>query len=87
MARTLTGKVVSNKMDKTVVVVIERAKNHPIYRKRYTVTARLKAHDANNSANVGDIVEITETRPISSDKHFEITKVLEAAPVVEEKQA
>lgn len=84
MARTMIGKVVSNKMDKTAVVLVERAKNHPIYRKRYSVSTRFKAHDADNTAQLGDIVEITETRPMSADKHFAITRVVEAAPKQEE---
>ncbi|MCC7543731.1 30S ribosomal protein S17 [bacterium] len=84
MARTMIGKVVSNKMDKTAIVLVERAKNHPIYRKRFTISTRFKAHDAYNTAQIGDVVEIAETRPISSDKRFAITKILEAAPKSEE---
>jgi small subunit ribosomal protein S17 len=79
MSRVITGKVVSNKMDKTVVVAVERTKTHPIYKKRYKVTNTLKAHDEKNACNPGDIVEITETRPISKDKHFTVSKVVSKA--------
>ena len=79
MSRTLTGKVTSNKMEKTVVVSIEHHKNHPIYKKRYKVTTSFKAHDEKNACQLGDIVEITETRPISRDKHFTVSKIVEAA--------
>jgi len=82
MTKTMIGKVVSNKMDKTVVVAVESSKTHPLYRKQYTRTARFKAHDADNSAQVGDLVEISETRPMSAQKRFTISKTLEAAPVV-----
>lgn len=70
MARKLRGVVSSNKMDKTVVVRVERVKEHPIYRKKFTVTSNFKAHDEKNSCQVGDLVEITETRPISKDKRW-----------------
>ncbi len=77
MSRTITGKVVSNKMDKTVVVSVERYKTHPIYKKRYKVTNTFKAHDEKNQYKPGDMVEIVETRPISRDKHFEVSKLLQ----------
>lgn len=77
MARKMIGKVVSNKMDKTVVVAVERLKTHPLYKKQYKVTARFKAHDENNAAMIGDMVEITESRPISRDKKFIVTKTVE----------
>ncbi len=77
MSRTITGKVVSNKMDKTVVVSVERYKTHPIYKKRYKVTNTFKAHDEKNQYKPGDMVEIIETRPISRDKHFEVSKLLQ----------
>lgn len=76
MTRTITGKVVSNKMDKTVVVAVERYKTHPIYKKRFKVTNKFKAHDETNTYKPGDMVEITETRPISREKHFEVTQLL-----------
>jgi len=76
MSRVITGKVKSNKMDKTVVVAVEHLKNHPIYKKRYTVTNTFKAHDEENACMPGDVVEITETRPISRDKHFVVSKII-----------
>lgn len=73
MARTLRGTVTSDKMDKTVVVAVERIKEHPIYRKKYTATTKFKAHDEQNAYKIGDIVEIAETKPMSRDKHFIVT--------------
>lgn len=73
MARVLRGTVSSNKMDKTVVVTVERVKEHPLYRKKYAATSRFKAHDEGNSCQVGDVVEITESRPISRDKRWTVS--------------
>jgi small subunit ribosomal protein S17 len=61
-------------MDKTVVVTVERLKEHPIYRKKYTITTNFKAHDEDNSCNIGDVVEIVETRPISRDKRWKVER-------------
>lgn len=72
MIRALRGTVVSDKMDKTVVVAVQSVKEHPIYRKKYKVTTKFKAHDENNSCRSGDLVEITETRPISRDKRWQV---------------
>ncbi len=74
-----TGKVVSDKMQKTVVVAIERRVPHPVYGKMVTRTKRLKAHDEQNSAKVGDTVRITETRPLSKDKRWRVVEILERA--------
>lgn len=74
MIRTLHGKVVSDKMDKTVVVAVSSLKEHPLYRKKYKVTTKFKAHDETNSCVVGDLVEITETRPLSRDKHWLVVR-------------
>jgi small subunit ribosomal protein S17 len=74
MARKLRGTVSSNKTDKTVVVTVERLKEHPIYRKKYTITTNFKAHDEDNSCNIGDVVEIVETRPISRDKRWKVER-------------
>ena len=74
-----TGKVVSDKMQKTVVVAIERRVPHPVYGKMVTRTKRLKAHDEQNSAKVGDVVRITETRPLSKDKRWRVVEILERA--------
>ncbi len=76
MSRSLTGKVVSDKMDKTVVVAVERLKTHPLYKKQYKTTAKFKAHDEKNEYKVGDVVEITESRPISKQKKFVVEKKL-----------
>ncbi|MHB1653521.1 MAG: 30S ribosomal protein S17 [Desulfitobacteriaceae bacterium] len=80
--KTRTGKVVSDKMAKTVVVAVETKKRHPIYKRTITVTKRFKAHDENNSAHVGDTVAIMETRPISKDKRWRIVEITERAVVL-----
>lgn len=76
MARTLRGTVSGDKMDKTVVVTVERVKEHPLYRKKYTVSTKFKAHDADNSCRVGDVVEISESRPLSRDKRWVVERKL-----------
>lgn len=73
------GLVVSDKMDKTVVVAVERLKRHPLYGRVQRVTKRFKAHDENNECKVGDRVRIMETRPISKDKNWRILDVVERA--------
>lgn len=78
MIRTLRGTVVSDKMDKTVVVAVSTLKEHPIYRKKYKVTSKFKAHDENNECKEGDLVEITETRPISRDKRWNVARKMSA---------
>lgn len=75
------GTVVSDKMDKTIVVESTTRKRHPVYGKQMKVSKKYKAHDEDNSAKTGDIVEIMETRPISKDKHFRLIKIVEVAPV------
>ena len=70
--RILQGEVVSDAMQKTVVVAVENIKEHPIYRKRYTVTKRYKAHDENKEYKVGDKVIIEEMRPLSKDKRWKV---------------
>ena len=79
MARILKGKVVSDKTDKTVVVRVDTSKTHPLYHKSYTVYKRYQAHDEKNESKVGDLVEITEGRPISKTKRFKISKVVTKA--------
>ena len=74
-----TGLVVSDKMDKTIVVAIERRVPHPVYGKMVTKTKRLKAHDEANSAKVGDTVRIVETRPLSKDKRWRLLEIVERA--------
>lgn len=71
------GRVVSDKMDKTIVVVIETQKKHSRYGKRIKYSKKYKAHDENNVAKIGDIVKIMETRPLSATKHFRLIEVVE----------
>lgn len=80
--RVQIGKVVSNKMDKTIVVAVETYKKHSLYHKRIKYTKKFKAHDENNLAQIGDTVKIMETRPISKDKHFRLVEVVEKAVIV-----
>ncbi len=80
--RTLVGKVVSNKMDKTVVVRVERRVKHPVYGKIVIRSNKYKAHDETNQFNEGDTVEIAEGRPISRDKSWTVVRLLEAARVI-----
>ena len=77
--KTRTGLVVSDKMEKTVVVAIERRVPHPVYGKMVTRTRRLKAHDEENSAKVGDTVRIVETRPLSKDKRWRVVEIMQRA--------
>ena len=79
LRKTRTGKVVSDKMDKTVVVAIEDNVRHPLYKKIIKNTIRLKAHDEDNACGVGDRVEITETRPLSKDKRWRVSRIVEKA--------
>lgn len=71
------GRVVSDKMDKTIVVVIETQKRHSRYGKRIKYSKKYKAHDENSTAKIGDIVKIMETRPLSATKHFRLIEVVE----------
>ena len=80
--RTLIGQVVSNKMDKTVVVLVERRVKHPLYGKIIIRSNKYKAHDENNQCNEGDTVEISEGRPISRSKSWTVVRLIEAARVV-----
>ena len=73
------GKVVSDKMDKTVVIAIERLVQHPLYKKSIKKTVRFKAHDENNDSHIGDIVSVMETRPLSKDKRWRVVEVIERA--------
>lgn len=81
MARSFTGKVTSDKTDKTIVVTIVTKKTHPLYKKQYSVSRKFMAHDEKNEAKLGDLVEITETRPMSARKRFKLVKVVEKARV------
>ena len=73
------GNVVSDKMDKTVVVLIETSKKHPLYKKIVKKSFKLKAHDENNECKEGDRVKITETRPLSKDKRWRVVEIIEKA--------
>jgi len=75
------GKVVSDKMDKTIVVSVETYKKHPLYHKRIKYTKKFKAHDENNQAKIGDTVKIMETRPLSKDKRWRLVEIVEQAVV------
>ena len=77
------GLVVSDKMDKTVVVAVETRKVHPLYKKAVRVTKRYKAHDENNACRIGDKVKIVETRPLSKEKSWRITEIMSKREVVE----
>lgn len=75
--REWVGRVLSNKMNKTVVVAVERSVVHPIYRKVLRRMTKLKAHDEQNACNIGDRVRMIQTRPISKEKHWRVVEVLE----------
>jgi small subunit ribosomal protein S17 len=80
--RTVTGRVVSNKMDKSITVMVERKVKHPVYGKYIKRSTKLHAHDANNECNEGDVVTIRECRPISKTKTWVLEKIVERAAVV-----
>lgn len=77
--KTRIGKVVSDKMDKTVVVAVETFVKHPLYSKRVKNTVKFKAHDEQNECNIGDTVKIMETRPLSKDKRWRLVEIVEKA--------
>ena len=77
LRKTRTGKVVSDKMDKTIVVAIQDNVKHPLYNKIVKRTYKLKAHDENNEANIGDTVKVMETRPLSKDKRWRLVEIVE----------
>ena len=79
LRKTRTGKVVSNKMDKTIVVAVENNVKHPVIGKIVKRTYKLKAHDENNTCNIGDTVKVMETRPLSKDKRWRLAEVIERA--------
>lgn len=82
--KTLVGTVTSDKMDKTVVVTVDRVTRHPLYGKVVKVSKKYKAHDENNEAKMGDTVRICECRPISKDKTYFVQEILERAVVVDD---
>ena len=77
LRKTRTGKVVSNKMQKTIVVAVEDHVKHPLYNKIVKKTYNLKAHDENNECNIGDTVKVMETRPLSKDKRWRLVEIVE----------
>ena len=77
--KVLTGIVVSNTNDKTITVVVSTSKKHPLYNKNFTATKKYRAHDENNEAQVGDTVEIMETRPLSASKRFRLVAITKKA--------
>ncbi len=77
--KTRIGQVVSDKMDKTIVVSVEDSFQHPLYKKTMKRTYKLKAHDENNECGIGDTVEVMETRPLSKDKRWRLVKIIEKA--------
>lgn len=79
LRKTRVGLVVSNKMDKTIVVAIKERINHPLYKKTVNRTKRLKAHDEKNECGIGDTVMVAETRPLSKDKHWRLVQIVEKA--------
>ena len=79
LRKTRVGKVVSDKMDKTIVVAVENNVKHPVIGKIVKRTYKLKAHDENNTCNIGDTVKVMETRPLSKDKRWRLVEVIERA--------
>ena len=77
--KTMIGQVVSDKMDKTIVVAVEDSVQHPLYKKTMKRTFKLKAHDENNECGIGDTVEVMETRPLSKDKRWRLVRIIEKA--------
>ncbi|MCD7756341.1 MAG: 30S ribosomal protein S17 [Firmicutes bacterium] len=77
--KTRIGTVLSDKMDKTIVVAVEDSYQHPLYKKTMKRTYKLKAHDEENACGIGDTVEVMETRPLSKDKRWRVTRIIEKA--------
>lgn len=80
--KVYTGRVISDRMDKTITVLVESYKVHRLYGKRVKYSKKMKAHDENNVAKVGDIVQIMETRPLSKTKRYRLVKVVEEAVII-----
>ncbi len=81
--KTMTGRVVSSKMDKTVVVRVETRRRHPLYKKTIRKTTNFKAHDENNECGLGDVVRILETRPLSKEKRWRVVEIKSKGEVAE----
>ncbi|GAE35339.1 30S ribosomal protein S17 [Halalkalibacter akibai] len=80
--KVYTGRVVSDKMDKTITVLVETYKRDRLYGKRVKYSKKYKAHDENNSAKIGDVVKVMETRPLSKDKRFRLVEIVEEAVII-----
>ena len=80
--KVYTGRVVSDKMDKTITVLVETYKKHPLYGKRVKYSKKFKAHDEQNEAKIGDVVRVMETRPLSATKRFRLVEVVEKAVII-----
>ncbi|MCJ7516053.1 MAG: 30S ribosomal protein S17 [Dehalococcoidia bacterium] len=85
--KTRTGTVISDKMDKTVVVLVESLRRHTLYKKVIKKTSKFKVHDATNTCKVGDVVRIVETRPLSKDKRWRVVEVIGRKEVAEKEPA
>lgn len=85
--RRIVGRVVSNKMDKTITVAVERTVKHPLYGKLLRKTTKLHAHDEKNECHEGDLVAIVETRPLSRSKFFRLVEILESASELQQREA
>jgi small subunit ribosomal protein S17 len=85
--KTRTGTVVGDKMDKTVVVLVESLRRHPLYKKVVRDTSKFKVHDATNTCKVGDVVRIVETRPLSKDKCWRVVEIIGRKEVAEKEPA
>ena len=81
--KTQIGQVISDKMDKTVVVVVETQRQHPLYKKTLRYKTKFKAHDENNACRVGDLVRIMETRPLSKEKRWRVVEIISRGRLVE----
>jgi small subunit ribosomal protein S17 len=79
MPKQMTGTVTSDKGDKTIVITVRARRTHPLYKKQYTVNTKFMAHDEKNEAKIGDLVMITETRPLSARKRFALSRIIEKA--------
>lgn len=81
--KTMLGTVTSDKMEKTITVNVETVKQHPLYRKIIKTSKKYKAHDENNEAKIGDVVKIMETRPLSKDKRWKLTEIVQKAKTLQ----
>ena len=81
--KSMTGTVTSDKMEKTITVSVETVKQHPLYKKTIKTSKKYKAHDENNEAKAGDVVKIMETRPLSKDKRWKLTEIVQKAKTLQ----